>query len=220
MRIYFLLLFFFFGGYEVILASNQLGSTVDTVKIDRFELPDQQEEPHKPSLFGISIGPTGVYINKTFGVHPIFDIGIYKLDRKNAYQLLFETRYGHSDNEYMILDNDTLKSIHVFKGRYLGLEYDRMLFYHPYQELYGNIGIGYDWIWVAKKNAIRNNHIIGGLGLNIGIRYCPYIRKKHGPSLGVFYHFADFNNKGGSSLSNNSYGIQVNYNFGRSKVNR
>ena len=220
MRIYFLLLFFFLVGNQIIIASDQLVQTVDTVKINKFELPEQKVQADKPPLYNINFGPAGISINKTFGIHPLLDMSIAKLNNKNTYKLLFEGRYGHSKNEYMIRDNDTLKSTNVFSGQYLGLEFERMLFWHPYQELFGNIGFGYDWISIKKKDEIRNNHILGGIGFNIGVKYILYIRKKHGPELGVFYHFADFKNKGGSNLSNNSYGIRVSYNFGRMMINR
>lgn len=220
MRINLLLLFFFFGGNQLTIASDQLVQTNDTVKISRFELHEEKEQEDKPPLYSINFGPAGIYINKTFGIHPLLDMSIAKLSNKNTYKLSYEARYGHSKNEYLILDNDTLKNTNVFGGQYIGFEYERMLFWHPYQELFGNIGFGYDWISIKKKGEIRDNHLLGGLGFNVGIRYCPYIRKKHGPYLGVFYHFADFNNKGGSNLSNNSMGIQLSYNFGRLKTTR
>jgi hypothetical protein len=188
---------------------------MDSVKVGKFEFPDENLQDQVPLKYGIDLGITGLYINKTFGIHPILAASIDKYNRKNTYKLLYQVQYGHSKNKYLILDNDSLKSTNVFNGQFIGAEYERMLLWRPNQELFGNFGIGYDWIRIPKEDGIHNIHFLGGWGLNMGIRYCPYIKKKHGPNLCLLYHFTDFKNKGGSDLNNNSIVIRVSYNFGR-----
>ena len=209
------LLVCFLIGNQVSIASDQLISTSDSVKIEKFELPEKTTQLEKSPFFNINLATGGLFINKTFGIHPLLSFSFDILKHKNIYKFVYEARYGHSKNHYQILDNDTLKSTNVFNGQYVGFEYERMLYWHPYSELYGNIGIGYDWIKIQKGNAIQNKHTIGGIGLNLGIRYCFYIHKKHGPDFGIFYHFADFNNKSGTKLNNNSVGIRISYDLGR-----
>ena len=159
-------------------------------------------------------------MNKTFGIHPFLNLSLAVIEKKNSYKFVFEHRYGQSKNRYQILDNDTLKSTSTFNGQYVGLEYEYRFYSHPHHELYGNIGLGYDWIWISKNNSIRNNQTIGGIGLNAGLKYCLYIAKKHGPVFGIFYHFTDFNNRKGSKLNNNSMGILISYDFARINTGR
>lgn len=215
MKILILLLICFLIGNQISQASDQMIITADSVKIEKFELPDKTNQPEKPPFFDINLATGGLFINKTFGIRPLLSFSIDVLKQKNIYKFVYEARYGHSKNEYQILDNDSLKGTNAFNFQYVGLEYERRLFSHPYNELFGNVGLGYDWIKIQKKDDIQNKHTIGGIGLNLGLRYCLYIHKKHGPDLGVFYHFTDFNNKNGSTLSNNSYGVRISYNLGR-----
>lgn len=215
MRKYCLLIFFFFWISEILLASDRLILSADTVKIKKFELPAQGLQPEINPYFNLTLVYPGLFINKTFGVHPLLNLSIDCLKHKNTYKLVYEVRYGRSRSEYQILDNDSLKSTNVFNCQYVGLEYERKFDQNPHHEFYGNVGFGYDWIWIPKKNNIRNNHAIGGIGLNIGVRYCFYFKEKHGPNFGVFYHFTDFRNKQGTALNSNSIVLRIGYNFGK-----
>lgn len=215
MRKYCLLLFFLFFASEMLFASDCLILSADTVKIKKFELPAQQSLPEINPYFNLNLVYPGLFINKMFGVHPLLNLSLDCLKHNDIYKLVYEVRFGRSKNEYQILDNDSLKSTNVFNGQYIGLEYERKLYQNAHQEFFGNVGFGYDWIWIPKKNNIRNNHAIGGIGLNLGARYCFYFKEKHGPNLGVFYHFADFRNKQGTVLNGNSIVLRIGYNFGK-----
>ena len=156
---------------------------------------------------------TGLLINSTTGCHPIINMLLGFKKSKNRFNLTYEYRFGNSDKYYKILDNDTLKSINAYKANYIGFEYQRLIFKNVSHELYTNTGIGIDWIFISESETIKNNKIIGGLALNIGIGYAFYIKKKHGPNIELLYHFTNFSDIKGTKIDNNSILIRLSYNF-------
>ena len=161
---------------------------------------------------------TGVYINNTFGIHPIFNIpfGIFYAD--NFFNLDYEFRFGNSQKSYNVLENDTLKSTRFFSAQYFGFEYGRLLFKSDYHFLSLNLGIGYNWINIPQSNSILTLRTIDGLGINFGLGYSYHIHKRRGPYMLLMYHFSDLKNNGGTKLNDNSFILRITYGFGPDRI--
>lgn len=156
---------------------------------------------------------TGLLINSTIGNHPIVNVSLGHRINKNIFNLVYEYRFGDSDNFYKILDNDTLKSVNSYKSSYIGFEYNRLIFRNENHEFYTNTGIGTDLILINKGDVNSDQKIIGGLALNVGVGYTFYINKIHGTNIELLYHYADISNKGGTKIDSNSILLRLSYRF-------
>ena len=172
----------------------------------------------KPNMY-IDLA-TGLFINNTFGVHPLLNISVgFKLNA-NRFKVSYEYRFGDSKTNYQILENDTVKTINNYKANYIGLKYERIIFRNISHEISTVTGMGFDWIVVKENDYINNNMIIGGFAVNLGIGYSFFIKKKHGPHLELIYHYANLNTDILTKTNNNSFLIRLSYNFGNDYIKK
>ena len=189
--------------------------TPDTLAVTSTE---QDTVKDKPNMY-LSLA-TGLFINNTFGVHPLINFTVGFRLKKNRLNLSYEYRFGNSETNFQIIENDTIKTIDNYKANYIGLEYQRLIYRNISHELYTISGIGYDWIIVNENNYIQNNLIIGGYAVNLGVGYTFYIKKKHGPNLELIYHYADLNKRTLTKIDINSFLIRLTYKFGNDFKNK
>lgn len=200
-----------------LIAANNPNIASDTTGIHGSEHPARADSVNNKPTLNFNVLP-GILTNDMFGTHFVLDVTVALILKKriftNFMTLVYEHRFGNSGKQYRILDNDSLKSVDNYNANFWGLDYRQMLFRNPYQDLYGVIGAGYDWITVKKNSHIVEARTIGGLALNIGLGYGLYIAKKYGPVVEVIYHYASLGNQDGTKLDPSSLLIRLTFHFG------
>lgn len=207
------LIFFCLTFFPVILSATTLNP--DTVGLSKLEFRKNEVEiKQKQSLFYDFF--TGIYQNKTFGMHPVLGVTLgVKVNKISAFYLATEFRFGKSKNKYDVVVDDSLITTNHFLGEYLGLEYDRLLFSKKHHELTTFAAIGYDWITLPVVNDKTQRN--GGIAFNIGLGYLFKFKKGAGPQIKFLYHFANIDNKSGTQPNKNSLSIRISYILGYKK---
>ena len=156
---------------------------------------------------------TGIYQNKTFGLHPILGVeGGARLNSKSSLYLAVEFRFGKSKNYYDFVVNDSLINTNHYLGEYIGVEYDRLIFSKKQHELISTVSIGYDLI----NSPVINDEIKKryGFAFNVGLGYLFKFKNGAGPHVKFIYHYANIKNNNGTHPNNNSFCIRLTYILG------
>ncbi len=162
---------------------------------------------------------TGVYANETVGVHPHFSFSLGYGQKSNKLFLEYERRFGKSQSEYGIVENDSLIFTDKYKGQYIGLSYVQPIFTKSINPQNLSLGIGYDWLSVDEVDSpFLTEQLIDGIAFNLGYTYTHFFTAKHGIVAGLIFRFADLKNEGGTAISKQSYVLRLSYLFGGDKA--
>ena len=184
----------------------------DTIRVTNIEYQKKNTETKDKKNLHIILF-TGVYSNKTFGLHPIFGArGGARLNSKSSLYLAAEFRFGKSKNYYDFVINDSLINTNHFLGEYAGIEFDRLIYSKNRHELVSMASIGYDLI----RTPIINDEIHRryGFAFNLGLGYLFKIKNGAGPQIKFIYHYANIKNEKGTNPNNNSLSIRLTYILG------
>jgi hypothetical protein len=156
---------------------------------------------------------SGIYQNKTFGLHPILGVGLgYRLNNKSSIYLAAEFRFGNSKNYYDFVVNDSIINTKHYLGEFAGIEYDRLLFSKKQHEIISTLSIGYDVInSPVVDDEIQRRH---GFAFNLGLGYLFKFKNGAGPHIKFVYHYANIKNDNGTHPNNNSFCLRLTYILG------
>jgi hypothetical protein len=196
--------------FPALLYANNFHSSRKGINKMSFFYDDPKKEKKKPVAY-VDFH-TGIYLNKTFGIHPILGARLGLRCNKSGYYLAAEFRFGKSKEKFDAMVDDSLISTDHFRSEFVGLEYDRLIFAKKNHELGTTVSLGYDWISLPEVN--DNIERKGGIAFNIGLGYLFKFKKGAGPQIKFLYHFADVDNQNGTDPNKNSFIIRLTYVLG------
>jgi hypothetical protein len=150
---------------------------------------------------------------KILGNHPIIGIELGCRYKKFNYNLSMNIKFSRSQDEYLIVLEDSVRKTNYFFGGYIGLDVEREIVKSNSNEIDLLIGIGYDGFSTINNNTSDDNpnndvgKSINSLNLNTGLGYRYKFKNHTYFGLRAKYNFVNYKNSGGSNLSGNTLTI-------------
>ncbi len=180
------------------------------------------EYRNKISGFQLAL-TSGIWVPKgklsTLGNHPYLGFTIGGRSNKLMYDVNFSFRFLDAPNNYIVTNNDTPYTTKYYMGYYIGYDIAYQFFRRNKHEFDILCGIGWDAFDAIFADAITNTY--PSLNLNAGLGYKIFLSHKDDKdfekysylSLQAKYNFVNYNNKGGTDLSGNSFTFGLLYGF-------